>query len=79
MLRTREMSAKVPEKEFNRFRNHVTSWGAATWFINTALREFNDRMDREPSLQDHVRESVERMLREEPDLETTNGAAAEAG
>lgn len=68
-MRTRELSAKVPIEEFNRFKAHVPAWGGPTWFLNTALRDFNDLLDREPSLRERAREMVEKMMREEPELQ----------
>lgn len=63
---TREFSARVPEEEVKKFMQHTDGiYGATTWFINTALKEFNERLDKEPDkLRDLVRESIRSFTRE---------------
>lgn len=60
----REASALVPESELQRFRENTTGQGSMTWFINMALREFNDRMEQNPPLKEIVRDSVTAFLKD---------------
>lgn len=63
---TREFSARVPEEEVQKFVKHTDGiYGATTWFINSALKEFNKRMDENPDLlQEQVRQSIRGFTRE---------------
>lgn len=62
MAGEKEFSAKVPEPEYLRFKNQFPMYGAVNWFINTALKEFNDRVEANPNLRELVSQSVEQML-----------------
>lgn len=63
---TREFSARVPEEEVKKFLAHTDGiYGATTWFINTALRAFNEEMEKNPGkLRDVVQQSVRSFTRE---------------
>jgi hypothetical protein len=58
----KEFSAKVPLDEYNRFKQNFDSYGAVNWFINTALKEFNDRVAANPTLKQLVNEAIDEML-----------------
>lgn len=60
----REAAALVPESELQRFNQNTTGWGSMTWFINTALKEFNDLMEQNPSARERVREAVAAFLKD---------------
>jgi hypothetical protein len=59
---TVEFSAKVPKDLYDRFKIHVPLYGGTQWLINSALAEFVQQMDRDPSLREKVEESVNAML-----------------
>lgn len=59
---TKEFSAKVPLVEYERFRKRFPTYGAAMWFINCALKEFNDQMDESPKAEKVIRESIRNMV-----------------
>lgn len=58
----KEFSAKVPEEEYERFRKHLPMYGAVNWFINTALKEFNDRLEANPSLRANAVDAIDQLL-----------------
>ena len=62
MADDRDFGAKVPTTEYERFRNNFPMYGATTWFINTALKRFNDAVERNPSMLDKVDEAIIRMV-----------------
>jgi hypothetical protein len=57
-----EFSAKVPREEYEFFRDTFPQYGASTWFITSALVEFNARLRENPSLKEHVDRSIDAML-----------------
>jgi hypothetical protein len=60
---TKEFSAKVPEEEYDRFvKNTGGTYGATTWFITTALRMFNDRMEQHPTAQEDLQAAINSFL-----------------
>lgn len=59
---TKEFSAHVPREEYDFFMEQVGSYGAAKWFINTALRTFNQKLRENPSARTLVKEAIEEML-----------------
>ena len=61
----KEFGASVPEEEYLRFQVRFGGfYGATKWFINSALKEFNDRVEREPSLQLQVAQAIEQMVQQ---------------
>jgi hypothetical protein len=56
-----EFSALVPTPEYEKFRRRFPGYGASTWFINSALLEFNARMEQHPELQKEIEKSIEAM------------------
>lgn len=59
----KEFGASVPEEEYTRFQVRFGGfYGATKWFINSALKEFNDRVEREPTLQLQVAQAIEQMV-----------------
>lgn len=58
----RDFGAKVPEREYERFRANFPQYGATTWFINTALRRFNDEVERNPTAADLVDVAISGMV-----------------
>lgn len=57
-----EFSAKVPDDEYRRFKDKFPMYGAVNWFINTALKEFNDKVEANPSLRQLVADSIEELV-----------------
>jgi hypothetical protein len=63
MAAGKEFGATVPEEEWQRFKQNTGMiYGATNWFINAALKEFNDRVDANPTLKMMVQQSIESML-----------------
>jgi hypothetical protein len=58
----KEFSAVVPEAEYERFKLNFGKYGSVNWFINTALKEFNDRVEANPSSRDLINQAIETML-----------------
>lgn len=57
-----EFSAKVPSEDYEEFKHNFPQYGAVSWFINSALREFN-RLNREnPTARELVNESIQNLL-----------------
>lgn len=75
MADTKEFSAVVPKSEYDFFMSQVGGYGAAKWFINLALKTFNEKLRENPSARLLVVESIEEMLhlereaRKSPELE----------
>ena len=59
---TKEFSAHVPIEEYNFFMEHVGKYGAAKWFINLALKTFNQKLRENPSMTRLVGEAIDEML-----------------
>lgn len=59
---TVEFSSSVPKEEYDFFKENFPQYGAVKWFINTALKEFNDRVRENPSLREQVNGAVQSML-----------------
>lgn len=59
MSSTVAFSARVPIAEYLRFKDRFPQYGASQWFINAALRAFNDRLSQEPSLEAVIEESIQ--------------------
>lgn len=59
---TKEFSAHVPIEEYNFFMEQVGKYGAAKWFINEALKAFNQKLRENPSLRRLVQEAIDEML-----------------
>ena len=62
MAGTKEFSAHVPIAEYTFFMEQVGKYGAAKWFINEALKAFNQKLRENPSLRVLVSEAVDEML-----------------
>lgn len=62
MAGTKEFSAHVPIEEYNFFMEQVGKYGAAKWFINEALKTFNQRLRENPSMRRMVTEAIDEML-----------------
>lgn len=60
----REFSAVVDEAEYRKFVGHLPMNGATTWFIRTALRNFNQQLDQDPDLVQIVQRAVMAATRE---------------
>lgn len=60
---TKEFSAKVPEEEYDRFvKNTGGTYGATTWFITTALKMFNDRVEQHPTMRQDLETAIQSFL-----------------
>lgn len=69
---SKEFSAKVPDEQYEDFvKNTDGIYGASTWFINTALREFNERLSQQPNLRQLIKESVATFLKERREVSKT--------
>lgn len=71
-----EFSAKVPDEEYDRFKARFPVYGAVNWFINTALKEFNDRVEANPTLQLLVNDSISTMLTERRESSGNNSGGS---
>lgn len=56
---TVEFSARVPQSEYARFKARFPQYGSVQWFINSVLKQFNDRLQAEPSLEEVIHESIQ--------------------
>lgn len=66
---TIEFSARVPEEDYDEFRNTFDDgkgrvmYGSTTWFISTALRYFNEEIKEGGGpLRETVRDAVKKMV-----------------
>lgn len=68
----KEFGATVPEEEYLRFQVRFGGfYGATKWFITSALKEFNDRVEREPTLQLQIAQAIENMVQEAREAKNT--------
>ena len=61
--RTVDFAARIPREPYNEFKENFPMYGATTWFIETALIEFNALVRENPSLKAHVAQAVANMVR----------------
>jgi hypothetical protein len=59
-----EFSAKVPDEQYQAFKEAFPQYGAVNWFINTALQNFNKQVEANPAVKELVNRSIEEMLQE---------------
>lgn len=59
-----EFSGRVPQSEFDTFREAFPQYGATNWFINMALASFNRLIEENPIIRDAVDQSIDDMLDE---------------
>ena len=59
---TKEFSAKVPEEEYDQFKQRFPQYGAVNWFINESLRIFNEECAKETVGIELVHRSINLML-----------------
>jgi hypothetical protein len=59
-----EFGAKVPSDLYEEFRLLFPMYGANTWFINMALKEFLDIVREDGTLQEKARAAIDRALAE---------------
>jgi hypothetical protein len=59
-----EFSAKVPDEEYQAFKEAFPQYGAVNWFINTALHNFNEQVKANPVVTELVNRSINDMLQE---------------
>lgn len=64
MTATVDFGGKVPAEEYDRFKEIFPQYGATKWFINVALKSFNDYVDRNPIVREAVDRSINEMLDE---------------
>lgn len=57
-----EFGARVPQDEYEFFKENFPQYGAVTWFVNTALSEFNQRLRDNPSAKEQIEKSIEALL-----------------
>lgn len=69
-----EFSAHVPEDEYRTFKQNFPQYGAVKWFINMALRQFNEECRAHPSNVELGAAAIQRGL----DLEREANAAVAA-
>lgn len=69
-----EFGGRVPVEEFERFKETFPQYGATNWFINNALRRFNQYVEEHPEVREAVDRSIDLMLdetlRDTPQTET---------
>jgi hypothetical protein len=63
-MATREFGGRVPEEEFKKFKEAFPQYGATNWFINEALRSFNENVRRNPAIRRAVDDAIDDMLDE---------------
>lgn len=59
-----EFSAKVPDEQYQKFKEVFPQYGAVNWFINTALASFNAQVDARPEVKELVNQAISNMLEE---------------
>jgi hypothetical protein len=59
-----EFGGRVPKEEYDRFRDTFPQYGATNWFINNALRRFNQFVEEHPEVKEAVDRSIDLMLDE---------------
>lgn len=57
-----EFSAKIPAEDYEEFKKNCPQYGAVTWFIQTAVRNFNDLLRENPTARETVGAAVDKML-----------------
>lgn len=57
-----EFSSRVPKNDYDEFIGNFPLHGATSWFIRTALREFNLQCRANPAAIETIRESIGKML-----------------
>lgn len=71
-MATKEFGAAVPEEEYFRFQQRFGGfYGATKWFITNALQQFNDRVEKEPTLVLQIQQSIEQMVQRAREEEIT--------
>lgn len=53
-----EFSTKVPEKEYQAFKAAFPQYGAVGWFINAALKRFNEEVRKNPTGVEAMRKTI---------------------
>lgn len=72
---TREFGGTVPLEEYELFREAFPQYGATNWFINHALKAFNQQIRENPILKTGVDQAIDSML--DDTLRASRGVAAE--
>jgi len=68
-----EFGARIPTEHYEEFNRFFPQYGAATWFIRTALSELLSSVRDDGDAQQKVRQMIDRMVRENRE---ENGEAA---
>lgn len=58
-----ELTARVDRPDYDEFIGNLPTFGATSWFIRTAVKNFNEQCKKDPSLADKVRAAIEDMGR----------------
>jgi hypothetical protein len=58
---TVEFGADVPKREYDRFKRNFPQYGAVKWFLNEALRTFNDHVEAHPTSVDDIDAAIRHM------------------
>lgn len=72
MAAGKEFSAVVPDEEYDFFTKNFPIYGATKWFINSSLKEFNQKVRDNPSIRQLVIESIEEMVQLGKDAKKSN-------
>jgi hypothetical protein len=59
-----EVQAKIPRPLYERFKAVFPFHGASTYVITSIIEELVSRAEQEPSLREHIRDSIRRAWRE---------------
>ena len=56
-----EFSSRVPKTDYDEFIGNFPLHGATSWFIRTALKEFNKKCSESPVVVEQVRQAITEM------------------
>jgi hypothetical protein len=59
-----EFSSRVPKSDYDEFVGNFPVHGAVSWFIRSALKEFNKQCRAEPSTIERIREAIVEVMKE---------------
>lgn len=59
-----EFGGRVPQDEYETFRENFPQYGATNWFINAALQRFNQLVEDNPIIKRAVDQAIDDMLDE---------------
>lgn len=69
---TTEFGARVPTEDYEEFNRQFPQYGAATWFIRTALSELLASVRDDGEARDRVRSLIDKMVKENMEARTAS-------